>query len=68
MRHAQVLVIETPTRADRARLDRRRQKNGRNPEWWHAHDPDSRITTMKEGRTRLARKAEHAGIWGRAPS
>ena len=52
--------IETPTRADLARLDRTRPKKGRNTDWQHPHDPDARITKMKDGRTHLARKAEHA--------
>src|SRR5215213_8766266 len=52
--------IETPTRAQLARLDRTRPKKGRNTEWRHPHDPDARITKMKDGRTHLAHKAEHA--------
>jgi len=52
--------IETPTRAELARLDRTRPKKGRNTEWRHPHDPDARITKMKDGRTHLAHKAEHA--------
>ena len=57
---AQASGIETPTRADLARLDRTRPKKGRNSEWRHPHDPDARITKMKDGRTHLAHKAEHA--------
>lgn len=52
--------IGTPTRADLARLDRKRKKKGSNREWTHPHDPDARITKMKDGRTHLAHKAEHA--------
>jgi len=52
--------IATPTRADLARLDRKRPKKGRNADWQHPHDPDARITKMKDGRTHLAHKAEHA--------
>jgi DDE family transposase len=59
-RLAQASGIETPSRADLARLDRKRPKKGRNTEWRHPHDPDARITKMKDGRTRLAHKAEHA--------
>jgi transposase len=59
-RLAQASGIETPTRADLARLDRKRPKKGRNSEWRHPHDPDARITKMKDGRTHLAHKAEHA--------
>jgi hypothetical protein len=54
------LGIETPTRVDLARLDRKRPKKGRNTERRHPHDPDARITKMKDGRTHLAHKAEHA--------
>jgi transposase len=56
---AQASGIATPTRADLARLDRRRPKKGSNKDWEHPHDPDARITQMKDGRTHLAHKAEH---------
>ena len=46
---AQASGIETPTRAELARLDRTRPKKGRNTEWRHPHDPDARITKMKDG-------------------
>jgi len=59
-RLAQASGIETPTRADLTRLDRKRPKKGRNKDWRHPHDPDARITKMKDGRTHLAHKAEHA--------
>ena len=59
-RLAQASGIETPTRADLARLDRTRPKKGRNKDWRHPHAPDARITKMKDGRTHLAHKAEHA--------
>ena len=52
--------IQTPTRAQLARLDRKRPKKGSNEEWAHPHDRDARITKMKDGRTHLAHKAEHA--------
>jgi transposase len=52
--------IETPTRAQLARLDRKRAKKGSNEDWTHPHDPDARIAKMKDGRTHLAHKAEHA--------
>ena len=60
MRLAQASGIETPTRADLARWDRTRPKKGRNMDWQHPHDPDARITKMKDGRTHLAHTAEHA--------
>jgi len=52
--------IETPTREDLARVDRKRKKKGSNQEWVNPHDRDARITKMKDGRTHLAHKAEHA--------
>ena len=57
---AQASGIETPTRADLARLDRKRKKKGSNDDWTHPHDPDAKITKMKDHRTHLAHKAEHA--------
>lgn len=52
--------ISTPTRSDLVRLDRHRKKTARNKEWENPHDPDARITKMKDGRTHLAYKPEHA--------
>lgn len=52
--------IATPTREQRARLDKKRPKKGSNQEWEHPYDPEARITKMKDGRTHLAHKAEHA--------
>lgn len=52
--------IETPTREDLARLDRKRKNKGSNDDWTHPHDPHAKITKMKDGRTHLAHKAEHA--------
>ena len=57
---AQASGIETPTRADLARIDRKRKKKGSNDDWTHPQDPDAKITKMKDGRTHLAHKAEHA--------
>ena len=59
-RLAKASGISTPTREDLARLDRKRPKKGSNDDWTHPHDPDARITKMKDGRTHLAHKAEHA--------
>ncbi|HYN82116.1 MAG TPA: transposase [Gemmatimonadaceae bacterium] len=59
-RLAQASGIETPTREDLARLDRDRKNKGSNDDWQHPHDPDAKITKMKDGRTHLAHKAEHA--------
>lgn len=59
-RLAQASGIETPTREDLARVDRKRKGKGSNDDWTHPHDPDAKITKMKDGRTHLAHKAEHA--------
>lgn len=50
--------IEMPTRQDLAKMDRKRPKKGSNKDWKHPHDPEARITKMKDGRTRLAHKLE----------
>ena len=52
--------VETPTREGLARLDRKRKKKTSNTDWTHPHDPDAKVTKMKDGRTHLAHKAEHA--------
>jgi transposase len=57
---AQASGIPTPTRAELAKLDRARPKKGSNKEWQNPHDPDAQITKMKDGRTHLGHKAEHA--------
>ena len=58
-RLAEASGIATPTRAELARFDRSRTKKTSNAEWTHPHDPDARVTKMKDGRTHLAHKAEH---------
>jgi transposase len=52
--------IKTPTREALARLDRRRKKRTSNQEWKSPTDGDAKITRMKDGRTHLGHKAEHA--------
>jgi transposase len=53
--------IENPTEEDLRRLDRgRKDKKVSNEQWESPVDPDSRIAKMKDGRTHLAYKAEHA--------
>src|ERR1700686_640874 len=52
--------IKTPTREALARLDRKRKKKSSNKEWTSPADPDAKVTKMKDGRTHLAHKAEHA--------
>ncbi len=59
-RLAKASGIETPTREDLARLDRKRKKKTSNKEWTNPYDPDAKVTKMKDGRTHLAHKAEHA--------
>ena len=52
---------QEPTVEEIARFDRKRKdKKVSNEEWQSETDPDSRITKMKDGRTHLAYKAEHA--------
>lgn len=58
---AQAEGIENPSDEDLLRLDRgRKDKKVSNQEWESPHDPDARIAKMKDGRTHLAYKAEHA--------
>jgi len=45
---------------DLARLDRKRKKRTSNKEWKSPTDQDARVAKMKDGRTHLAHKAEHA--------
>lgn len=52
--------IQTPTREDLARIDRKRPKKASNDDWASPSDPDARITKMKDGTTHLAHKSEHA--------
>jgi len=52
--------IPDPTDEDARRFDRRRQKKTSNKEWASTTDADARITRLKDGRTRLAHKAENA--------
>jgi transposase len=52
--------IEDPSDEEIRRFDRKRKKKVSNQEWQSPADPDSRIARMKDGRTHLAYKAEHA--------
>ena len=52
--------IDTPTQEDLAKLDRKRKRKASNDDWENPHEPDARIAKMKDGRTHLAHKAEHA--------
>jgi transposase len=57
---ARASSIETPSREDRAKVDKQRKKKGSNDDWMHPGDPDARITKMKDGATHLAHMVEHA--------
>jgi transposase len=53
--------IETPTAEELVRLDRHRKgKKLSNADWESPIDPDARIAKLKDGRTHLAYKPEHA--------
>jgi transposase len=54
--------VEDPSDEDARRWDRKRKNKKRvsNDDWGSESDPDSRIVKMKDGRTHLAYKAEHA--------
>jgi len=58
--------IETPTREDLAKLDKKRKNKASNDDWQSPDDPDAKITKMKDGTTHLAHKAEHAVDLGEA--
>ena len=59
-RLAEAEGLENPTDEELRRFDRKRKKKTSNKEWESATDPASRVTKMKDGRTHLAYKAEHA--------
>jgi transposase len=59
-RLAKASGLKTPTRETLARLDRRRKKRTSNAEWVNPSDPDAKVTQLKDGRTHLAHKVEHA--------
>lgn len=60
-RMAQESGIETPTTEDLVRLDRKRKgKKLSNADWESPTDPDARIAKLKDGRTHMAYKPEHA--------
>jgi len=52
--------IETPTREQLAKIDKKRKNKASNKDWKHPHDSAAKVTKMKDGRTHLAHKAEHA--------
>ena len=44
-----------PTRADLARIDRKRKKKGSNDDWTHPRDPDAKITKLLSGEEMTSR-------------
>ena len=52
--------VPTPTRKELVRFDRKRKKKTSNREWVNPHDPEAKITKLKDGRTRLGHKVEEA--------
>src|SRR5260370_28691691 len=57
---AQAAGWENPTPEQVAGVDRKREKKGSDQGWKRSSAPDARITKMKDGRTHMAHKAEHA--------
>lgn len=61
LRMAKESGIESPTDEDLARMDRKRTgKTLSNKDWESSVDPEAKITKLKDGRTHLAYKPEHA--------
>ena len=52
--------VPTPTREELVRFDRKRKKKMSNRVWMNPHDPDAKITKLKDGRTSLGHKVEEA--------
>ena len=59
-RLAQEAGIDDPSGDDLKRFDKQRKKKASNKDWESPSDSDARIMKMKDGRTHLAYKAEHA--------
>ena len=57
---AEAAGLEANDEAALRRMDRRRKKKSSNEEWVNPHDREAEITRLKDGRTALAYKAEHA--------
>ena len=57
---AEASGVETPTREALIRFDRKRKKTMSNEEWVNPHDPEAKITKLKDGRTLLGHKVEEA--------
>ena len=52
--------IADPTPDDLRQMDRKRKKKTSNDDWENPHDPDAKVGKMKDGRTHMLHKAEHA--------
>src|SRR5947199_725342 len=59
-RLAEAAGVEAGEEAVLRRMNLRRKKKASNAEWVNPHDAEAEITRMKDGRTALAYKAEHA--------
>ena len=57
---AKAAGMENPTKAELARMDRKRKKKVSNEDWKSPVDGDARVARMKDGSTHLAHKVEHA--------
>ena len=57
---AEASGVPTPTRKELVRFDRKRKKKTSNREWVNPHDPEAKITKLKDRRTRLGHKVEEA--------
>jgi len=64
-RLAEASGIATPTRAELARFDRKRKKKGSNEDWTNPHDPDAKITKMKDDASGAHRRARGGSGDGR---
>ena len=52
--------VEASNPDELRQFDRKRKKRTSNKDWVNPHDKDAKVTRMKDGRVRLAHKAEHA--------
>ena len=52
--------IKSPTAEQRRQMDKKRKKKMSNKEWENPHDPEAKITKLKDGRTHLGYKDEQA--------
>lgn len=62
---ALALGIDTLTLAKLAKIDKHHKHKGNNDDWQHPHDPDAKITKMKDDSESQARP--HAGMVLRGP-